>query len=96
MIKWQRILLTGLMLTSVNPVLAAEKNTTVYFYRTSNANQTIITEDKAIVIAQRLINGRVLAINFSDQRYRIKILDPQGSMHIILIDAQDGSIISTQ
>lgn len=54
-----------------------------------------ITEQKAITIAQQQVNGRVLAINQTNQTYRVKILSSQGRIHIVLIDVQDGSVIST-
>ena len=54
-----------------------------------------ITEQKAITIAQQQVNGRVLAINQTNQTYRVKILSSQGRIHIVLIDVQNGSVIST-
>lgn len=53
-----------------------------------------ITEQKAISIAQQQIKGRVLAINQMDRTYRVKILSDQGTIHTILIDLQDGTVIS--
>lgn len=53
-----------------------------------------ITEQKAITVAQQHFKGRVLAINHSDNIYRIKILSDQGTVHTILINAIDGTVIS--
>ncbi|WP_292917174.1 PepSY domain-containing protein [Nitrosomonas sp.] len=53
-----------------------------------------ITEQKAITIAQQQFKGRVLAVNQIDHTYRVKILSSQGTVHTVLIDVHDGSVIS--
>jgi len=77
-------------------VMASEQNNTSNYYRASNNPPAgiIITEQKAIMIAQQRFNGRVLAINHSDNTYRVKILSNQGTVHIIQINATDGTVIS--
>lgn len=52
-----------------------------------------ITEQKAIAIAKQHFMGRVLAIQLSGHIYRIKILSPQGTLHTVLIDAANGSLV---
>ncbi|UJP04735.1 MAG: PepSY domain-containing protein [Nitrosomonas sp.] len=86
------IIISGLMLAMyVCPVLATKQNPRLH--HTGSATASAITEEQAFAIAQQHIKGRVLAINLIDQVYRIKILDPQGTMHIIMIDAQRGAIV---
>jgi uncharacterized membrane protein YkoI len=46
------------------------------------------------MIAQQHFKGRVLAITHPDNVYRIKILSEQGTIHIVLINATDGTVIS--
>ncbi len=61
-------------------------------YRDSTAG---ITEQNAITIAQRHFEGRVLAINQTGHAYRVKILSSQGRIHVVLIDVQHGTVISS-
>ncbi len=94
--KWQKILIATLIAANAaSPALVIARTNATHYYRTANAASNAITEEKAIRIAKQHIKGRVLAINLSDHIYRIKILDYQGSMHIVLIDATDGMILST-
>ena len=97
--RWRGILflVIAMMLAgSIAQALAGSQNSgaTNYHRRTSNSPSADITEQKAIIIAQQHFKGRVLAINHSDHAYRIKILSNQGTVHIILINAADGTIIS--
>jgi len=62
---------------------------------TSN-QQTSISQQKAIVIAQQHFSGRVLAINHVDDTYRIKILNQKGIIHTVVINATDGTILPTR
>lgn len=78
----------------ITQAMADWQNNALNYYRTNNSSIGI-TEQKAIVIAQQHFKGRVLAINHFDDVYRIKILSNQGTIHIILINAADGTIIST-
>lgn len=82
------------MMGPITQAMADWQNNALNYYRTNNSSISI-TEQKAIVIAQQHFKGRVLAINHSDDVYRIKILSNQGTIHIILINAADGTIIST-
>lgn len=63
-------------------------------YRSGNDSAAVITEQKAIAIAQQHFKGRVLAINHDDHMYRIKILSSRGTVHSVLINATDGAVIS--
>lgn len=83
------------MMGPITQAMADWQNNALNYHRTNNNSSTGITEQKAIVIAQQHFKGRVLAINHSDDVYRIKILSNQGTIHIILINAADGTIIST-
>jgi uncharacterized membrane protein YkoI len=95
MSKLQNILLIVILLTSFGPpAIAEQKNNTSSNSHISN-KQSNISQQKAVDIAQQRINGRVLAINHTDDdTYRIKILSSEGSVHIVLISAIDGSVIS--
>lgn len=77
--------------------LAADRPTSALnLYRTGGSQPAAgITEQKAIAIAQQHFRGRILAVNHSDDKYRIKILSNQGTVHIVLINAMNGTIIST-
>lgn len=94
--RWREILVIVVALTgSITHASAGWKNNAANYYRANDTSVTGITEQKAITIAQQHFKGRVLAINHSDDVYRIKILSQQGTIHIILINALDGTIIST-
>lgn len=94
--RWQEILvIVMLMADPITQAMAGWQSSTSNYYRTSNTPLTGITEQKAITIAQQRFKGRVLAINHDDNTYRIKILNNQGTVHTILINASDGSVIST-
>lgn len=94
--RWQGILVIAMLITGpVTHAMAGWQTSTAGYYRTSSTPLTGITEQKAIKIAQQYFKGRVLAINHDDNTYRIKILSNQGTVHTILINATDGSVIST-
>lgn len=87
----------GMMVMIIMPVsgMPADRQTTVLNpYRTGTSQPAGITEQKAIAIAQQHFKGRILAVNHSDDTYRIKILSNQGTVHIVLINATNGAIIS--
>lgn len=91
MTKWQSTLIMALTIAcTISPVLAVDRNTATSYRHTGST----INEEKAIRIVKMHIKGRVLAINLFDQIYRIKVLDHQGSMHIVQVNALDGAIIS--
>lgn len=64
-------------------------------YHTSD-QQSGISEQAAVAIAQRHINGRVLAIRLDNNIYRIKILSNQSTVHIVAVNAINGKIMSSQ
>jgi len=64
------------------------------YYLTSN-QQDGISEQAAVAIAQKQINGRVLAIRRINNIYRIKILSNQSTVHIVAVDAINGTIKSS-
>lgn len=57
-----------------------------------------IGEKQAISIAQGVHPGRVLAVKLEQQDgasvYRVKTLSASGDVHIIVIDADSGKVIS--
>jgi len=88
----------GMLMIIIMPIsgVAADRQISVLnLYRTGNSQPAGITEQKAIAIAQQHYKGRILAVNHSDDTYRIKILTNQGTVHIVLINAVNGTIIST-
>ncbi|MDH5480754.1 MAG: PepSY domain-containing protein [Nitrosomonas sp.] len=58
------------------------------------ADSKSLSQQEAVNIAQQHIEGRVLAIKHIDNTYRIKILSSQGTVHILLINAANGLIVS--
>ncbi len=87
--------LVMIITSSVTQVMAASQSNATNDARTDrNSTSGIITEQKAIMIAQQHFKGRVLAITHPDNVYRIKILSEQGTIHIVLINATDGIVIS--
>ena len=96
--RWQKIVTILIVLITPVTQTIAQSNHTIRYYQ-AGSDHTIatvgITEQKAIAIAQQHFKGRVLAINHDDNIYRIKILSNQGTVHTILINATDGSVIST-
>lgn len=93
--RWQEILVIAMLMTGpITQAMAEWQSIATNYYRTGSNPLTGITEQKAIGIAQQHFKGRVLAINHADNIYRIKILNNQGTVHTILINATDGSVIS--
>lgn len=93
--RWRKILaLAILAVCSITQTAAGGQNTANH-YRSGNDSAVVITEQKAIAIAQQHFKGRVLAINHDDHTYRIKILSNRGTVHSVLINATDGAVIST-
>lgn len=90
------LVIVALMTGLITQATAGWQNNASNYYRISSNSQTGITEQKAITIAQQHFNGRVLAINHTDNIYRIKTLSNQGTVHIILINATDGTVISAR
>lgn len=93
--RWQEILVIVMLMTGpITQTMAGWQSSASNYYRTGSNPSTGITEQKAITIAQQHLKGRVLAIHHADNVYRIKILNNQGTVHTILINATNGSIIS--
>ena len=93
--RWQEILVVVMLMTGpITQAISEWQSNATNYYRTGSNSFTDITEQKAIAIAQQHFKGRVLAINHADNIYRIKILNNQGTVHTILINATDGSVIS--
>ena len=90
------ILVILIMLCLADQAMADWRNYASNYYHTSNSSSQGIDEQKAISIAQQHFKGRVLAINHSGNIYRVKILNSQGIIHIILIDAANGTIIPSR
>ena len=93
--------LLGILMILIMACLAAQamaewQNYASNYYRTGNSSSPEIGEQKAISIAQQHFKGRVLAINHSDNMYRVKVLNSQGIIQIILIDAANGAIIPSR
>lgn len=95
--RWQKIVTILIILIMPAMQTIAQSNHTIHYYQAGSDHTiaTAITEQKAIAIAQQNFNGRVLAINYSKNAYRIKMLSRNGTVHIILINAVDGAIMST-
>lgn len=57
-----------------------------------------ITKQQAANIANSKFQGRVLAVDESQQDnvavFRVKVLDKEGGVHTVIIDHQTGNIIS--
>jgi uncharacterized membrane protein YkoI len=57
-----------------------------------------ISKQEAASIAQTRFSGRVIGIQADDQNgtavYRVKVLDKSGGLHLVVIDRQNGNIIS--
>ncbi len=90
------IFLIILLVVGLVPQVAASWKSYPSSYYLASNHQAAITQQEATTIAQRQINGRILAINRIDNAYRIKILSNQGSVHIIIINASNGKIMSSR
>ncbi len=67
----------------------------------STAVQADIGRQQAVSIAQGVYPGRVLAVKLvvrasNGPVYRVKTLSAGGDVHIIVIDAESGNVISKQ
>lgn len=49
-----------------------------------------LSRDEAAAVAQRLSGGRVLAVEKTQNVWRVKVVTPQGEVRVILIDAASG------
>lgn len=91
--RWQLLMIAGLLGSLSTYGLTTKVITADNNYRSKDVPAVTITEQKAISIAQQHIKGRVLAINYDDNIFRIKILTQQGVIQIILINGLDGTVV---
>ena len=92
-IFYRFILFITVMLASfTSQAVADSKHNPSYYYQTSD-QQDGISEQAAVAIAQKQINGRVLAIKRVNNIYQIKILSNQSTVHIVAINAINGKIM---
>ena len=67
---------------------------------TSTAAQADISKQEAVSIAQQAFPGRVLAVKQTEAStgpvFRVKTLSAAGDVHIVVIDAKTGKVISKQ
>lgn len=95
MTKWRKILTGVLLVAYIFPIVVEARNLATGYHLTENTSASNISEEQAIKIVKQHIKGRVLAIDLTDQVYRVKILDHQGAMRIIQISATNGAVLST-
>ncbi|SFU32130.1 Peptidase propeptide and YPEB domain-containing protein [Nitrosomonas eutropha] len=92
---WQQALLVMLIMIAALSEAAAGRHNSAGEHNKAGNSASGISEQRAIAIAQQHFRGRVLAINRTDNLYRIKILSDQGMVHTVLINAQNGAVVST-
>jgi len=92
--KWQQALLVVLCMVAAMPGTTADRHNAASERNKMENPAGGISEQRAIAIAQQRFSGRVLATSRADRLYRIKILSDQGSIHTVLINALDGSVVS--
>lgn len=88
-------ILVTIMMLPISQVAAQPNFKTGYSQIANPSNAVSITEQKAIAIALQNFSGRVLAINHLEDAFRVKMLSRHGTVHIIMINAADGVIISS-
>ena len=69
-------------------MLLLSLNTPVY------ATPEGISKQQAVSTAQQAYPGRVLSVKLVDEVYHVKTLNKDGEVRIILIDANNGKILS--
>ncbi len=92
--KLRNFLVVVILLTNFGPLATAEQKNSVPGNLLISSNQSNISQQQAVDIAQKHIQGRVLAINRVDNAYHVKILSSEGTVHVVQISIQDGSVIS--
>lgn len=90
--KFYRLFLLTVVLATcfISPVATAGQNNVLSHYLL--ASNQHISEQTAVTIAKKHINGRVLAVNRTEGTYRIKILSEKGTVHIVSVNSADGSV----
>lgn len=63
----------------------------------ATAAQAAISPDEAAAVAQRLSNGRVLAVEKTESGgrpvWRVKVVTPKGDVRVILVDIATGQAL---
>lgn len=88
------LFITIIMAGFSSQAFANSKISPSFSHQVSN-QQDGISEQAAAAIAQQKINGRVLAIRRIDNFYRIKILSNHSTVHIVVVNAINGKIMSS-
>lgn len=96
MIGWQQVVLVVLIMVAATSAAIADRHHPASGRNSAASSADGIPEQRAIAIAQQRFKGRVLTISQTDQIYRIKILSDRGTVHMVLINAVDGSILSAR
>lgn len=91
-IFYQFILFFTIILASFTSQAVTDSKHNSSTYYQANDQQEGISEQAAVAIAQKHINGRVLAIRRVNNIYHIKILSNQSTVHIVAVDAINGTI----
>ncbi len=94
-ISYRFILFIAVLLANfTTQAIAYSKLNPSYYYQASN-QQDGISEQAAAAIAQKQIGGRVLAIRRVNNNYRIKILSNHSTVHIVVVNAINGKVMSS-
>lgn len=96
MAKWRQAVLVVLIMVAATSGVTAGRHNAASGRNSAASPAGDISEQRAIAIAQQHFKGRVLAISQSDQLYRIKILSERDTVHMVLINAVDGSVVSAR
>ena len=85
-------LIAVFILGFTSAVTSAQRNP--HFYQTSDQN-TGISQQRAVTIAQQHFPGRLLSVQRMANSYRVKILSSKGIVHVVTIDANSGEVIAS-
>ena len=55
-----------------------------------------VSRDKAAQIAQGHIKGRILSVKRAGDTWRVKLLSKKGEVHVVVVDARSGEVISPE
>jgi len=64
-------------------------------FNQASERQSAISRQQAAAIAQQHISGRILSIKRGRGTYRVKILSGQDTVHIVVVDANSGAVLSS-
>ena len=59
----------------------------------AHADKQGISKQQAVSVAQQQHPGRVLAVKHSGNAYRVKILNANGEVRTIIVDAKSGNVV---